>query len=742
MVEPAASVVASKVRPPPLRRDGIERLRLSSLLGSGFGDGASVGLVCAPAGSGKSTLLTSYVEQFDADRVAWLNVDAYDNEPARFWAHLIAALQTQHADAEPVRPDLARSGDWAGVVEGISATLEQGGERWLVFDDYHEITAPVIHEHVDLLLRWLPSATRVVVSSRIDPPLPVINRLRLDGRLVELRADDLAFDSEEAGQLLTAASANHIDPEISSWLVDRTEGWAAGLHLAALSIKRTGDPAAVVGRFVGDDRLVADYLRAEFLAHLDPDTRRFLLHTSILDELTGELCDDVAQTMGSAARLRELERSNFLLLPVDEGGHRFRNHHLISHWLRSELALTEPDLVAELHRRAAQWFLDAGIPEPAYRHAVASADTARVVEVVERFWHAMIMGGRLVTIRGWLDELGPTAETRPALCIGRAQLARNSGEPPEVAARWLRRAEELIDGADERTVVLLHTNLVIHERMIGDLGAAERHGRAALAAVTDPGLIPEVRSLLGATLAQLGSYAESIQHLQRAIDTAHSDVHRLTALFARAHLPLPLYESGQRREARRAVADAQAWAEQHDQATSPMLATARTVLGLLHIDDGLLDDAKAHLDWALEAAGRSQAATSRLHALLALARHAAATNHSVGARELLAQAKQIIDAMPDPGRLASLVEVSERQYLGRGPSPSSTDGRLLLVEDLTERELAVLRLLPSDMALRDIGSELFVSHNTIKGHVKAIYRKLAVHTRDEAVARSRELNLL
>lgn len=172
MVEPAAAIVASKVRPPPARRDGVERHRLSTRLRSGFDNGASVGLVCAPAGSGKTTLLTSYLDRFDSDRVAWLSIDAYDNEPARFWAHLIAGLQTRPDDLEAVPATMARSADWAGVVEGISASLEQGGERWLVLDDYHEITAPVIHEHLDLLLRWLPPAVRVVVSTRIDPPPP------------------------------------------------------------------------------------------------------------------------------------------------------------------------------------------------------------------------------------------------------------------------------------------------------------------------------------------------------------------------------------------------------------------------------------------------------------------------------------------------------------------------------------------------------------------------------------------
>lgn len=738
MAELATSIVATKVRPPPSPRGGVERDRLRARLAAQFDDGASVGLVCAPAGSGKTTLLTSYLGGLDRGQVAWLNVDSYDNEPARFWSHLLATL-TAGTEGGGVPISLARVGDWPSVVEDLTAILDQGEERWVVLDDYHLITSAVIHEHVDLLLRWLPPSARVVVSTRLDPPLPAINRLRLDGRLVELRADDMAFDTDEAGRLLAAASSFEVDPDVTSRLVGRTEGWAAGLHLAALSIKRTGDPMGVVDRFTGDDRLVADYLRVEFLAQLDDDTKRFLLHTSVLDELTGEVCDQVADTTGSATRLRDLERNNLLLIPLDDSHRRFRNHHLIASWLQSELELTEPDLATELHRRAAAWYLDADSPEPAHHHAAASADRSLLVGVVERFWHRLLMAGRVVTLRAWFDELGPDVEASASLCIGRAQMARNSGEPAETATGWLQRAELLIDGGDTATVVLLHTNLVVHERMVGDLGAAERHGRAALAAVTDPTLIPEVRSLLGATLAQLGVFDEAIEHLQGAIDVAGPESHRLTSLFARSHVALPFYESGQRQRARQTALDAIGWAEEHDQTNSPMLGATRTVLGLLCLDDGLVDEAKAHLDWALEATNRSKAATSRLHVLLALARHAAVTNHGVEAKRLLDEARRLTEAMPDPGRLAELVEVSARQQLGASPTPTLGG---VLVEDLTERELAVLRLLPSELPLRDIGGELFVSHNTVKGHVKAIYRKLAVNTRDQAVTRSRELGLL
>lgn len=737
MAESTASIVATKVRPPSPPRTEVVRDRLRTRLATGFEADGSVGLICAPAGSGKSTLLTSFLADIDPAQVAWLSIDPYDNEPTRFWSHILAGLDGTGS----IPLDLARAGDWARVVEEITATLDHEDRYWVVLDDYHEITTDVIHEHLDLLLRWLPPTARVVLVTRLDPPLPILPRLRLDGRLVEIRGDDLAFDIDEAADLLTAASNRMVDRETTSRLVKRTEGWAAGLHLAALSIRRTDDPAAVVDRFAGDDRLVTDYLRAEFLSELDEETRSFLLRTSVLDELSGELCDQVAETTGSAVRLRDLERSNMMLIPLDDRGRRFRNHHLIAHWLRAELALTEPDRFCELHARAARWYLDTDTAEPAYHHASASGDRDLLVEVAERFWHGLVDGGHLRTLRAWFDELGPAVETSASLSIGRAQLARNSGEPAEIAARLLQRAEQLVDSSDVRTVVLLNTNLVVHKRMIGDLGAAERHGRTALEAVSDPALVPEVRALLGATLAQLGYFDEAIDHLQGAIDTLKPESSRLTGLFARSHLVLPLYESGRRQQSLEAAITALEWADATDMQDSIMLSTPHTVLGLLALDGGDDIEAKEHLDRALEDSRRSKAATSRLHALLGLARHAAGDSHRLEAERRLDEARSVVAAMPDPGRLADLVEVTARQLLGVGATPTA-DGMLALVEDLTEREMAVLRLLPSELTLRDVGAELYVSHNTVKGHVKAIYRKLAVNSRDQAVARGRELGLL
>ncbi|MGI9598954.1 MAG: AAA family ATPase, partial [Acidimicrobiales bacterium] len=633
----------------------IRRGRLIELLELGTDRRPAVSLLCAPAGSGKTTVLTSYLEE-KATGAAWLQLDKRDNDPARFWVHLLSAVIGSDAEAwSRIRSDWFRGRDWIAVVEVTVAELERRGEVTLVIDDYQHVVAQSIHEHLDQLLQWLPDTAAVLISTRVDPPLPTINRLRVRGGLVEVRAPDLAFDGLDARRLLTNAASIDVSPESVAVLVGRTEGWAAGLYLAGLSIKRHGDPTAVLARFDGDDRLMGDYLRSEFLAELDEDVRRFMLQTSILGELSGPLCDAITGMANSALRLRDLEHSNLLVVPLDSTGEWYRYHHLLGQWLQHELVVTEPELVAELHRRAAHWYSAAGEPEHAYDHAIAAQDRSLAVGIAERHWHHLLATGRRVTLRDWLDQLASAADDSAQLCLAQAQLARNSGQPAAVAVRWLRRAEEVADPSDAEVMVRLNTNLMVHERMVGDLGAAERHGRQALAAVTDLSVVPEVRALLGATLAQLGSFPEAIEHLNGALDALRTDVDPLTEIFALSHLALPLYESGQHRKAGEAAGLAIERATGTNFDSTPILATAEVVLGLLCLDAGRYDEAAPHLDWGLTRARAAGSDTARLHALLASARHAGLSKHSVEAKRLLAEARAAIDEMPDPGRLATLV---------------------------------------------------------------------------------------
>ena len=323
---------------------------------------AALALVQAPAGSGKTTLLTEWHAAEPERRFAWLSLDRADNDPVRFLEGAIAALRTV-APAAGVQA-LAHLGGPASPMDVVLPSLvndlagEEGGVV-LVLDDYHVIADPRVHEAVTFLLDRRPATLQLAIATRAEPPLP-IGRLRVRGELAEVRAADLRFTDGEAAALLNDALALGLDADDVARLQRRTEGWAAGLRLAALSLAGREDRRAFISSFAGDDRPVVDYLGFEVLDGQPPQVREFLLETSILDRLCGPLCDRVTEGEGSAAMLDALERGGLLVLPLDTRREWYRYHHLLAGLLRNELARTRPEAVATLHRRAADWFRSAG----------------------------------------------------------------------------------------------------------------------------------------------------------------------------------------------------------------------------------------------------------------------------------------------------------------------------------------------------------------------------------------------
>jgi len=747
-------VVASKLRAPPQRSTVVPRHHLTDTLTVGFAGGAPVGLVCAPAGFGKTTLLTSYLDRTDG-AAAWFQVDTHDNDPARFWTHLYAAIQQlDHTSTGSIPVTWLRAGDWLAVISAVIAELDRLGGTTVVIDDYHHITSSVVHEHLEQLLQWLPPGTTVVIATRIDPPIPCLGRLRVQGGLVEIRAADLAFDSVDGAALLAGAADLDLTPAGAEELVARTEGWAAGLYLAGLSMKRHRDPALVLAAFDGDDRLVADYLRSEFMAGLDQPTRRFMLRTSVVDELTGPLCDAVVSSGDSAARLRELEGVNTLLIPLDTRGERYRYHHLLAHWLRSELTLTEPALVPELHSRAATWFRRERRMELAFAHAMAAEDRELAATIVEEGWKDTMLSGHVLTARDWFSSLGSELVAASApLATAQASLCLNTGRPHEEVERWLEQARQAATPGDRALQAEIDQVSALHCRQKGDLGAALELARSVVDGPDGPARC-QALTTLGSVLYLHGNLAQAEAVLQGAVAASDGDGDALDRHLASGHLAAVYYERGHRREAgQRAEAtldDARAvrldnW---------PTLLVAHHVLGQLALDEEEPDRASDHLETALRQSRQARYRPLELMILLSMARLHAGQHHGVEARRVLESAQRMVADMPDPGRLADLVPVTGRQIAmatAARPQPSTGLSSSLptadgsgrpLIEDLTSRELSVLRLFASDLSLRDVGRELYVSHNTVKGHAKAIYRKLSVHSRQEAVARASSLGLL
>jgi LuxR family transcriptional regulator, maltose regulon positive regulatory protein len=419
-------LLATKLHVPRPQPGFVPRPRLVQALSQGVARGRV--LVCAPAGFGKTTLLADWARG-GARPVAWLGLDAGDNDPARFWRYVVAALdRAQPGIAGRVGPLLGppppRSfeGLVTVVINELAAQPDDGGVV-LVLDDYHLVDSGPVHDSVAFLLENLPPGLHLVVSSRADPPLPLA-RLRARNQLAELRAAELRFATEEAAALLGEAAGTGLPGTAAATLTARTEGWAAGLQLAALSLRGQADPAGFVAAFSGSHRYVLDYLADEVLEGQTGQVRAFLLETSVLERLSGELCDAVTGRAGSQALLADIERAGLFLVPLDEVRGWWRYHHLFADLLRARLQAEQPGRVQALHQAAAAWSDQHDLADDAVRHALASGDTDWAARLAERHIETLLRRSEGATLHRWLSALPVQAvRDRPRLRLAQAYAA-------------------------------------------------------------------------------------------------------------------------------------------------------------------------------------------------------------------------------------------------------------------------------------------------------------------------------
>jgi LuxR family maltose regulon positive regulatory protein len=369
-------------------------------------------LVSAPAGFGKTTLLADWLAAVAVDgrTVTWLSLDQSDNHPASFWTYLIAALQTAEPHIGASAISLLQSPQPPPIEPVLTLLLnELGGmstDLLLVLDDYHVIDARDIHDGMGFLLDHLPLRLHLVIASRADPPLPLA-RLRARGELVEIRAADLRFTPDEAAVYLNQAMGLDLTAHDIAVLEDRTEGWIAALQLAALSLKGREDSASFIAGFSGDDRYIVDYLVEEVLKRQPVRIRQFLLQTSVLERLSGTLCDAVTgQDSGPGnGMLEALERANLFVVPLDDRRRWYRYHHLFADVLRARLLDEQPEKVPELHRRASAWYERNGEMSEAIRHALAAGDFSKAAELIELSAPALRRSRQEAALLGWLAAL-------------------------------------------------------------------------------------------------------------------------------------------------------------------------------------------------------------------------------------------------------------------------------------------------------------------------------------------------
>ena len=440
-------LLATKLYMPAPRPGLVPRPRLAEQLDEGLARGLV--LVCAPAGYGKTAALADWAGRSEHP-AGWLSLDAADNDPARFWRHAVAALdRARPGIGDRVAPLLGppAPGSFEGLVTALVnelAAQPAADGALLVLDDYHVIGSQPVHDSLGFLLEHQPAGLCVVLASRSDPPLGLA-RLRARGQLAEVRAAELRFTPGEAAALLQHVAAGFglaLPVAAAAALAERTEGWAAGLQLAGLSLRGQDDVGGFVAAFTGSHRYVLDYLAGEVLERQSGQVRTFLLETSVLERLSGPLCDAVTGRADSQALLEQVERAGLFLVPLDEVRGWWRYHHLFADLLRARLQAEQPGRVAQLHRNAAAWCQEHGLADDAIRHAVAAGEITWAAGLVEQHFDAVLyLHGEGATIQRWISALpGELVRSRPRLLLAQSFLASYSGQPEAV--------EPLLDAAE------------------------------------------------------------------------------------------------------------------------------------------------------------------------------------------------------------------------------------------------------------------------------------------------------
>ncbi len=416
---PLHPLLATKLHVPRPRTHLVLRPHLMEQLQQGME--RVLTLVSAPAGFGKTTLLAQWLAE-SGTPVAWLSLEAEDNDPTRFLSYLIAALQTLDVQFGTTALALLRtpqppSPEAVLAVLVSEVTSRGGGEFALVLDDYHVISAESIQRGMTFLLEHLPPQLHLILATRADPPLPLA-RMRAQGLLCEVRTADLRFGAAEVSAFLQAVMGLDLPPEAIATLQSRTEGWIAGLQLAALSLQGRADVSAFLAAFSGSHHFVLDYLSEEVFARQSSVVQSFLLHTCILERLSGPLCDAVTGQDRSQAMLEGLERANLFVVPLDDERSWYRYHHLFAEVLRSHLQQAQPALVPALHRRASAWYEQHELPTEAVQHALAIPDFELAVRLIEPIALPVTFQGQISTVLGWMNALPKAVvRTRPFLCV-------------------------------------------------------------------------------------------------------------------------------------------------------------------------------------------------------------------------------------------------------------------------------------------------------------------------------------
>jgi LuxR family transcriptional regulator, maltose regulon positive regulatory protein len=708
-----------------------------------------VSVVSAPTGYGKTTLLAYWRRVEEAHlSFAWVSLDEQDNDPIRLWRHIVEALHRALPDEEGFGTDVlvgmsaVRQGFVGTTLPTLINELAELSRRVvLVLDDYQYVTDVETHESVAFFIEHTPENVHLVISSRSDPPLP-LGRLRAMGELNEIRTGQLAFTGEEAYRLLNGKLGLDIDPDDIAVLLERTEGWPAGLYLASLSLQNKEDKHVFIQSFRGSNRYIVGLLGEEVLAYLSEDVRQFLLRTSVLRRLTGPLCDAVTGRHDSASLLRELARSNLFVVSLDDQEEWYRYHHLFSELLLYELRSSRPELEPDLRVRASEWLEGAGLFEEAVWQAFEAGDYGLAGVLIARHWRGYVFAGQTATVQRWLESLPQEVLTHSApLALVKAWICALGGRSEE-SARFARLAESIgQEGPLPDGTSSVESGVAILGATFGYGGVSHGVEVARLAVELEPlessPWAAMARFALGSSLYLSGDTSRARKPLEEALSLTDSS-QRLVRVVTLSFLSFVATDEGRLEEAESLAREALALVERFRLQGIPQATLVPIALGRALAGQGKLEEAKEELESAYSAPRRLPGLSPwpTLIGLLALAEVLAGRGDRGGGREVLAEARAILEDFPDAGIFPELLERQERKLRARKAREGQLDGQL------TERELDVLRLLSGELTTRQMAQSLYVAPSTVRTQIKSIYRKLGVSSRSAAVEEARARGLI
>jgi LuxR family maltose regulon positive regulatory protein len=706
-------LLTTKLAIPPNREHLVARPRLVERLNQGL-HGKLI-LVSAPLGFGKTTLLVQWLEarqsgqstvnsQFSpmlsrspvqARQLAWLALDHNDNDPVRFLAYLVTALQRRQPTIAVAVQSMLQSSPLPTLEVLLTMVINDlvaaPTPLLLVLEDYHVITTTAIHSAITFLVDNLPPTLCLVITSRSDPPFP-LSRWRARRDVLEIRARDLRFTHAETADFLGQELPRPLAPAEIDALESRTEGWVAGLQLAALSLQERADVSGFIQAFTGSHTYVLDYLTEEVLQRLPTDVEQFLLLTSILPRLCASLCDHIVGRSGSQVMLEQLERANLFLVPLDSERVWYRYHQLFADALRNRLQQTQPQRFVELHQRASHWFAQNRQWEIAVDHALASGDHALAGRWLEEVSETLLKRGESATLRQWLERLPDTVvRSRPRLCLARATTLLMSHQLPN-AEEYLQSAEQTVQAnptAYQQASILsevtaIRANIALNSNQLSRAIELAQQALASLPA-DQSRLRGEVMSHLG--LAQLwtpdlATASASFLSASR-LSLGAGDLY--TAVLAASNLSATLFVQGQLRQAVQRAEETLALARERNIQQMPITAMPHQLLAELYYEWNDLVRAADHLDSAMLRASAARNPRTLTVCYAGLARLRAAQQDENGALAALDKADRLAQEHNLPSRYTNEVFTEQvKRWLQQGQvtkAEAALAGRHLAVDD-------------------------------------------------------------